>query len=69
MALSDQLRQACIDYGTTYRLWKDISATEHAVALAQLQRFIANQRSIHITTADRLSEFFGLHLVKRRKRK
>ena len=64
MAISDQLREAIRRYGSVYAVARD-----SGVPQSVLQRFVTEERDIRLETADRLAEFFGLHLVKARQRR
>jgi plasmid maintenance system antidote protein VapI len=61
--LTDPLRQAIVDSGLPLlRL-----ANETGIARASLIRFVRGDTSIRLDIADKLAEFFGLEVVKRRR--
>jgi len=64
MTISDQLREAIERYGTLYAVARD-SGMSYAV----LRRFMAGERDVYLGTADKLCEFFGMHLTKPKVRK
>jgi hypothetical protein len=57
MSISEQLRAAIRNHGSQYRVAKD-----SGVPQPMLQRFLSGERSLHLTTVDRLCEFFGMKL-------
>ncbi len=59
MPISKQLKEAIRAYGTVYAVARD-SGVPHSI----LQRFLAGQRGMYLETADRLCEFFGMHLTR-----
>ena len=60
MSLTSQLREAIADSGlTVYRIAKDTEAP-----YAAIYRFATEQRNINLETADKLAEFFGMHLTR-----
>jgi len=60
MSLTQQLREAIAGSGVTlYRVAKDTG-----IPYAVVHRFANGERSINLETADRLAEFFGMHLTR-----
>jgi DNA-binding phage protein len=62
LTLSEQLRAAIVDSGlSVYRIAKDAGVQQ-----ATLQRFMAEQRDMRLSSVDAITAHLGLHLVKRR---
>jgi len=59
MAVSEQLREAIQNYGSVYAVARDSGVSQSA-----LQRFVTEERDLYLATADRLCEFFGMHLTR-----
>ena len=59
MMISDQLRRAIRNYGSVYAVARDSGVSQSA-----LHRFVTEERDLHLSTADRLCEFFGMRLTK-----
>ena len=60
--MSDALRQAIRDSGLTlYRIAKD-----SGVDYSTLHRFMKGTRAIHMRAADKLAEYLGLELTRRK---
>jgi plasmid maintenance system antidote protein VapI len=60
--ISDVLRQTIVESGVSYNaLQRDTGVTR-----ASIMRFVRGDQSIRLDIADRLAEYFGLTLSKRR---
>ena len=59
MALSDQLREAMSDYGSIYAVARD-----SGICQPVLNRFYRGDRDLHLKTADKLADFFGMKLTR-----
>lgn len=62
MRLSDTLREAILSSKKSRYAIAVGSGVDHAV----LRRFVTRERDIKLDTADRLAEFLGLELTRRR---
>jgi len=62
--LTEQLREMIQDYGTVYAVARDTGINQSV-----LQRFVTEQRDIYMSTADKLAEFFEVHLTKARRKR
>jgi plasmid maintenance system antidote protein VapI len=61
-ALSDVLRNTIVESGVSYKS----RSRDTGVARASIQRFVDGRQSIRLDMADRLAEYFGLALSKRK---
>jgi hypothetical protein len=62
MNVSEQLRQAIVESGEThYRIWKDSGVSSRII-----DRFVDGTADIRVSTIDRLAEYFGLELTKKK---
>jgi len=60
MSLTQQLHEAIAGSGVTlYRVAKDTG-----IPYAVVHRFARGERSINLETADKLADFFGMHLTR-----
>ena len=59
MSVTEQLKEAIRGYGTVYRV-----AADTDVEQAALHRFMSGERGLHLSTVDKLCEFFGMKLTK-----
>ena len=57
-SITDQLRAAIRGYGSIYAVARD-----SGIRQSMLQRFMTDGLDIRLQTADRLCEFFGMHLT------
>ena len=60
--LTDPLRKAIVDSGLPLLTL----ANETGVARASLIRFVRGETSLHLDVADKVAEYFGLELGKRK---
>jgi plasmid maintenance system antidote protein VapI len=61
-SISDVLKTTIIESGISYKAL----SRETRVARASIQRFVDGRQSIRLDMADRLADFFGLALSKRK---
>ena len=61
-SITDTLKTAITESGISYKTL----SRETGVARASIQRFADGRQSIRLDMADRLAEYFGLTLSKRR---
>jgi len=64
MSITEQLRKAIENYGSTYAVSRD-----SGVNYSMLLRFISGKRDLRLETADRLCQFFGMHLTRPKRTK
>lgn len=62
-SLSDQLREAIKNYGTY------AAAKEAGITYPVIYRFINGNRGLSLATAEKLAEFFGMHLTRPTRKK
>lgn len=60
--ITEPLRRAIVESGMTYKAL----SRETGVTRASIQRFVDERNSLRLDIADRLAEFFGLKLSKRK---
>jgi plasmid maintenance system antidote protein VapI len=61
-SMTDVIRQAIVESGMPLLTLSN----ETGVARASLIRFVRGERSLRLDCADKLAEFFGLELTKRK---
>jgi plasmid maintenance system antidote protein VapI len=61
-SISDALRQTIVESGLSYNALQ----RETGVTRASIMRFVRGDQSIRLDMADRLAEYFGLALSKRK---
>lgn len=63
MTVSEQLKKAILSSKKTRYAIAVGSGVDHAV----LRRFLKGERDIKLQTADKLAEYFGLNLIKKKR--
>jgi len=59
MSIIEQLQEAIEGYGSVYAVARDSGVSQSCI-----QRFMVGERDLLLATADRLCEFFGMHLTR-----
>ena len=64
MSITEQLKEAIRNYGSQYAVARDSGVSQPSI-----QRFMVGERDLYLATADKLCEFFGMHLTRPKRKR